>query len=89
MADDFPREPQTPAEWQVAADLAETFLLIDSARQYGLVIGGPTVVVDRCVSILRRAKAAGIEPRDEFIDALIAAMVRAGVASEEAAPHHG
>jgi hypothetical protein len=33
------RDPETADEWQEAVDIAEFWLLIDSARQYGLVKG--------------------------------------------------
>src|SRR5919109_1085224 len=36
-------EPQNPKEWQEAIDAAEFYLALDSARQYGLLTGGPTV----------------------------------------------
>lgn len=56
------RDPRTKREWQNAANVAEELLLIDSARQYGTITGGPVVNVDRCVEILRRARLKGIEP---------------------------
>lgn len=55
-------EPQTLDEWQAAADGADFLLLLDSARQYGLVEGGPEANVARCVEILERAAAQGIFP---------------------------
>lgn len=62
----LPRDPRTPREWQEAADAAWAMLVLDSCRQYGLVEGGPEINFDRCVAILERAKAKGIEPREEF-----------------------
>lgn len=56
------RDPRTPAEWQDAVNIAEFFLLIDSARQYGLITGGPKTDVDRCVEILREGERRGIHP---------------------------
>jgi hypothetical protein len=40
--------------------------VIDACRQYGLLTGGPKVNSDRCIEILDRAKAKGIEPRKEL-----------------------
>jgi hypothetical protein len=55
-----PRDPETPEEWQEAADLAELWLLVESARLYGLVTGGPAVDVARCEDLLRRAAERGV-----------------------------
>jgi len=55
-------DPETPDEWQSAADSADFLLLIDSARQYGLLEGGPEVNVVRCVAILERAADQGVFP---------------------------
>lgn len=54
------QDPKTPEEWQEAAALAHCMLLIDAARQYGLVTGGP--VVD--VKVLSRAKWQSLLPTD-------------------------
>lgn len=58
------RDPQTPKEWQVAADGAYFLLSLDAARQYGLIEGGPEIDADRCMEILDRAKAMGITPKE-------------------------
>lgn len=69
------KNPETPQEWQLAVDLAEFYLLTDSAEQYGLVTG-PKVNVQRCEDILARGRERGFRPRDhrtlceEFIPAL-------------------
>jgi hypothetical protein len=57
------RDPDTPAEWQEAADSANFLLLLDSAIMYGLATG-PRANVERCEWILREAKKRGIAPRD-------------------------
>lgn len=70
----FPRDPRTPREWQEAADLAWTLLMVDSAKQYGLITGGPAVNLDRCETILHRASRRGIKPHfnEEIIRELCA-----------------
>jgi hypothetical protein len=62
-----PKEPETSAEWQEAADCAEGALALDSARKYGLVTGGPKVNVKQCENILIGARRLGIRPRPDSI----------------------
>jgi hypothetical protein len=62
--------PSTAAEWQEAVDLAEFLLTLDSARQYGLVTGGPTVNVDRCAQLLEEGAARGITPSSDAAERL-------------------
>lgn len=63
------RDPQTPAEWQEAVDAAAFWLLVDSAKHYGLVTG-PTIDGARCEAILARGRAQGVRPApdDDLID---------------------
>jgi hypothetical protein len=56
------RDPQTPEEWQEAVNGACVMLMVDSARQYGLVFGGPEVNVERCDELLARGKQLGVVP---------------------------
>lgn len=72
---DAGRNPGTPAEWQLAVDSAEACLLLDSARQYGLIEGGPGVNVDRCVEILEHGRARGIVPTPEGVQRNLVALV--------------
>jgi hypothetical protein len=58
-------DPETPAEWQEAANSANFMLLLDSAIQYGLITG-PRADVERCEWILAEAKKRGITPQGEF-----------------------
>lgn len=58
------RDPKTTREWQEAADAAHWALLVDSARQYGLVSGGPEFNIDRCRRIIEEAAKRGIKPRE-------------------------
>ncbi len=61
------RNPKTCEEWQIAVDCAEGALALDSARQYGLVTGGPGVDVERCLEILKQGRARGIVPAPDAI----------------------
>jgi hypothetical protein len=54
--------PKTPQEWQEAVDAAQFYLTADSCKQYGLLLGGPTVNGTRCAEILARGKKMGITP---------------------------
>lgn len=65
------KSPKTSGEWQDAVDAAHVLLLVDSARQYGLITGGPKVNVERAVQLLRHGKQRGIHPRPDAIDRLI------------------
>ena len=56
------KDPRTPGEWQEAVDMAEFLLLMDSARQYGLITGGPKIRAARCAEIVRSGKAIGYRP---------------------------
>lgn len=67
------RDPQTPAEWQEAIDVAKFFLALDDARLYGLVRGGPEVDADRCVELLERGAAMGITPSPDAVERGVAA----------------
>jgi hypothetical protein len=58
------RDPQTPEEWQEAADTAHILLAIEAARGYGLVTGGPELNEQRCIEILLRAEALGYKARN-------------------------
>jgi hypothetical protein len=57
------RNPRTRREWQAAADGAHTLLLLDSARQYGLIEGGPEINAERCEEILYQASRKKITPQ--------------------------
>jgi hypothetical protein len=59
------RDPQTPAEWQEAVDVAEFLLLLASARAYGLIDGGPTANSERCEEILKRGRELGYRPHKD------------------------
>ena len=65
-------DPDTPERWQEAVNLAYTLQLLASARQYGLVAGGPEVDLDRCEEILRRGREMGFEPDLGALEHLLA-----------------
>ena len=54
------QDPTTPAEWHVAALSAAGLLLIEDAKLYGFVTGGPDIDRDRCEEILALAGEHGI-----------------------------
>jgi len=57
-----PKDPTNPQEWQFAVDAAQFHLLLESARQYGLVGGGPEIDVARCNELLDRGRELGYIP---------------------------
>lgn len=72
---DYPKEPQTRQEWQEAADAAEGALALASAREYGLVTGGPQVDLHRCSLIIARAREEhGVTPARDCIERFVHAM---------------
>lgn len=54
--------PRTPKEWQDAVDAAYLLLQIDSARQYGLITGGPLIDTVRCRWTLLEGAKQGVAP---------------------------
>ena len=71
MKDPEPRDPATAEEWQEAVDAAHGMLLLDSARRYGLVSGGPKIDAGRCEEILRRGAERGMTPAPDAVERLI------------------
>jgi hypothetical protein len=47
------------------AALTKGCLLIDDARMYGLIDGGPKVDRERCVEVLDRLRKRGVVPTEE------------------------
>jgi hypothetical protein len=68
------KNPRTSAEWQEAVDMAHACLALDSARQYGLVTGGPGVNVARCIDILDEGKRRGVAPSPDAIENFVKAF---------------
>jgi len=67
-----PACPSTPGEWQDAVDLAEFFTHLESARQYGLVTGGPEINLDRCRQLLNDGLRRGVRPRPGCVERIAA-----------------
>lgn len=62
-----PQYPQSPDEWQLAADASHALLTIHAAQKYGLITGGPDVDIERCNLVLECASRRGITPaKDAF-----------------------
>lgn len=71
-----PQNPITPDEWQTTVDAAKALLVLDSARLYGLVTGGPEVNVKRCEEILYTGRQQGIQPRKDRVERLVGELNR-------------
>ncbi len=50
--------------------------MIEAARQYGLVKGGPKVNVKRCEELLKLGRSRGFTPRQEAIQEIVAALAQ-------------
>lgn len=61
------RDPQTPADWQAAADAAEQLLRMSAAQRFGLVEGGPAIDVARCEQLLATAGRKGFVPQAQAV----------------------
>jgi len=68
------RNPRTVEKGQEAADVAQWALALDSARQFGLVEGGPKVNVERCEEILNLAEKRGIRPHKDAVACIMRGM---------------
>ena len=65
------KNPKTKEEWQEAVDAANGALALESARMYGLVVGGPEINQARCIEILKRGKKIGILPAKDSIERFV------------------
>ena len=70
------QRPQTREQWHEAVDGAYSLLCLDSARQYGLVTGGPRVNVERCRAVLEQGAAMSIRPAPDAVEKLIVALAQ-------------
>jgi hypothetical protein len=71
-------DPSTAVEWQEAVDLASGMLAVEAARLYGLITGGPKIIVARREEILSRGAHLGYTPRPEAIEEVATALARGG-----------
>lgn len=67
-------DPKSDAEWQEAVDAAHALLVLDSARLYGLITGGPEIDVGRCLDILKRGSERGLVPAPDAVEGLASEM---------------
>jgi hypothetical protein len=72
------QDPQNNAEWQEAVGLASALLHLDSARQYGLVTGGPEINVERCTRIVAAGALRGVTPLPDHVERFVAAHNASG-----------
>jgi hypothetical protein len=68
------KDPQSAEEWSEAVCLADAWLRIHSAGQYGLITGGPAVDVSRAEEILETGRKRGIRPDEKRVDDIIQAF---------------
>ena len=69
------KEPKTREEWQEVTDMCHFYLLLDSARQYGLVDGGPQINVKRCEQLFSKATRLGFSPSPGSVERLTAELL--------------
>jgi hypothetical protein len=61
-------DPQTTADWRLVLAVAHACLALDAARQYGVVVGGPTIDVRRCEELIAGGLAIGLRVTKDEID---------------------
>lgn len=81
------RDPVTPDDWYRAVLMAEALLHLDSARQYGLITGGPGIHVDRCLAIRAAGRRRGVVITDEELGLAIGVLVAANWRRRMGVPH--
>lgn len=75
-----PKPFPTELEPRYLAALASGALMLDDARRYGLIEGGPSIDREHCVEILARLEAEGVEvSEDETLAVAIELMAEIGV----------
>jgi hypothetical protein len=68
------RDPQTPADWQRAVDLAHAALTLEAARRLGVFDpGGPTVNTERAEHLLTQGAHRGYFPTLDNLEAVLVA----------------
>lgn len=83
------RDPASPDEWEAVVGWAACFLVLDAARQYGLITGGPAADVARCRTLLERGAALGYTPpTGEAFDRLLVEFVGSLSSSARRSDNH-
>ena len=75
------KDPQTPAEWQEAVNVAAALRAIHDCKLYGLIQGGPEINIERCDELLEAGLDRGITPQGNRGDLAIALVqqINAGI----------
>lgn len=68
-------DPVTDQEWQQVVNNIEVLELIDSARSYGLIKGGPEINRERCDELMAKAREKGIFVNRDAVTHTIAEMM--------------
>lgn len=63
--------PKTEEEWQICVDGANAFLLLHSAKCYGLITGGPEIDADRCAELLEEGEKRGFRPKRDPLEVVM------------------
>jgi hypothetical protein len=66
----FPPDDDREA-WQYLVDAAHALLCIESAKQYGLVTGGPPIDQEQCEKALTRGRFLGFYPSHDCVERFI------------------
>lgn len=71
------KDPEEKEDWQLAVSLARALILVDAARQHGLVSADPKCDLKRCEVIIERGKAIGVEPLLADVNTIVRALTEA------------
>lgn len=66
------KHPQTAAEWQEAYDMAHVMRMLHDCKLYGLLVGGPTIDVQRCDYLIAQGNAMGLRTSRPALDLAVA-----------------
>ena len=69
-----PRGRRSHRLWQELVDSANAMLTIDSARQFGLITGGPEINHSRCYQILDDGAKRGFLPSPDAVEKFLEAI---------------
>jgi hypothetical protein len=77
------KEPKTRAEWQEAVDAAAAARVVADCMMYGLLVGGPTINVERCDQIIERGQAREVYPSGPVADLAVELVASINAEAEE------